>query len=282
MILFFRQWQGELLKLFARRRTYIGFAAFLALEIVLFIVFRLQGVERIFERMISRQGQAFEHYYSALTLSQIILGFSVVLLGAIYLALVAGDIVAKEGEDGHYRLLLVRPISRVRLLFIKYLTTVGYTIALIQFITWSAFLLSVAIKGWGGGFFVMVPDIGLIAFYDWLPGLQRFALASAFLALSMTTISSIAFFLSCFPIKPAAATIGALSYILIDRILRETGFMENYDHLLITKHIVSWARFLAEDIPWPIIVRDYTALMAINATLFILGAAVFESRDLKS
>lgn len=140
MILFFRQWQGELLKLFARRRTYIGFAAFLALEIVLFIVFRLQGVERIFERMISRQGQAFEHYYSALTLSQIILGFSVVLLGAIYLALVAGDIVAKEGEDGHYRLLLVRPISRVRLLFIKYLTTVGYTIALIQFITWSAFL----------------------------------------------------------------------------------------------------------------------------------------------
>jgi len=100
MILFLRQWQGELLKLFARRRTYIGFGAFLLLEIVLLIVFRLQGVEKIFERMISRQGQAFEHYYSALTLAQIILGFSVLILGAIYLALVAGDIVAKEGEDG--------------------------------------------------------------------------------------------------------------------------------------------------------------------------------------
>lgn len=282
MTLFLRQWQGELLKLFARRRTYIGFGAFLLLEIVLLIVFRLQGVEKIFERMISRQGQAFEHYYSALTLAQMILGFSVLILGAIYLALVAGDIVAKEGEDGHYRLLLVRPVSRVRLLFIKYLTCTGYTVALIQFIAWSAFLLGLAIKGWGGGFFVMAPEVGVLAFYDWLPGLQHFALASVFLALAMTVVSSIAFFLSCFPIKPAAATIGALSYVLIDMILRNTGFMESYDHFLLTKHMGSWARILAEDIPWPVIIRDFTIIAAVNATLFILGAAAFESRDLKS
>ncbi len=282
MILFFRQWQGELIKLFARRRTYIGFGAFLALEIVLLIVMRLKGTESFFQRLISRQGQSFDQYYSAITLAQIILGFSVVLLGAIYLALVAGDIVAKEGEDGHYRLLLVRPISRVRLLFIKYLTCIGYTIVLVQFITWTAFLLGLALKGWGGGFFVMVPEIGLLTFYDWWPGLQHYALASLFLSLAMTTVSSIAFFLSCFPIKPAAATIGALSYFLIDRILRETGFMESYDHLLLTKHIISWARLLVQDIPWPLIIRDFTALAAVNISLFILGAAVFESRDLKS
>jgi ABC-2 type transport system permease protein len=206
----------------------------------------------------------------------------VVLLGAIYLALVAGDIVAKEGEDGHYRLLLVRPISRSRLLLIKYLTCMGYTFVLIQFITWSAFGLGLALKGWGGGFFVMAPEIGLLSFYDWDFGLQRFALASLFLSCSMMTISSIAFLFSCLPIKPAAATIGALSYFIIDRILKETGFMENYDHLLLTKHIVSWTRLLVEDIPWPIILRDYTALAAVCLTCLILGIAIFESRDLKS
>jgi len=282
MNLFFQQWQGELLKLFARRRTYIGFAAFLALEIAILIIFRLKGVERVFERMIARQGMAFEQYYSALTLAFMILGISVVLLGAIYLALVAGDIVAKEGEDGHYRLLLVRPISRSRLLLIKYLTCMGYTFVLIQFITWSAFGLGLALKGWGGGFFVMAPEIGLLSFYDWDFGLQRFALASLFLSCSMMTISSIAFLFSCLPIKPAAATIGALSYFIIDRILKETGFMENYDHLLLTKHIVSWTRLLVEDIPWPIILRDYTALAAVCLTCLILGIAIFESRDLKS
>lgn len=282
MSLFFQQWQGELLKLFARRRTYIGFAAFMALEIAILIIFRLKGVERVFERMIARQGMAFEQYYSALTLAFMILGISVVLLGAIYLALVAGDIVAKEGEDGHYRLLLVRPISRSRLLLIKYLTCMGYTFVLIQFITWSAFGLGLALKGWGGGFFVMAPEIGLLSFYDWDFGLQRFALASLFLSCSMMTISSIAFLFSCLPIKPAAATIGALSYFIIDRILKETGFMENYDHLLLTKHIVSWTRLLVEDIPWPIIIRDYTALAAVCLTCLILGIAIFESRDLKS
>jgi ABC-2 type transport system permease protein len=282
MSLFFQQWQGELLKLFARRRTYIGFAAFLALEIAILIIFRLKGVERVFERMIARQGMAFEQYYSALTLAFMILGISVVLLGAIYLALVSGDIVAKEGEDGHYRLLLVRPISRSRLLLIKYLSCMGYTFVLIQFITWSAFGLGLALKGWGGGFFVMAPEIGLLSFYDWDFGLQRFALASLFLSCSMMTISSIAFLFSCLPIKPAAATIGALSYFIIDRILKETGFMENYDHLLLTKHIVSWTRLLVEDIPWPIIIRDYTALAAVCLTCLILGIAIFESRDLKS
>jgi hypothetical protein len=35
MTLFFQQWYGELLKLFARRRTYIGFGAFVALEIII-------------------------------------------------------------------------------------------------------------------------------------------------------------------------------------------------------------------------------------------------------
>lgn len=282
MILFFRQWQGELLKLFARRRTFIGFGAFLLLEAVILTVFRLRGGENFFERMISRQGQSFEQYYSALTLALFILGLSVMLLGSIYLALVAGDIVAKENEDGHYRLLLVRPISRVRLLFIKYLTCIGYTIILVQFIAWTAFLLGLSIRGWGGGFFAMIPESGIMEFYDWGPGLERYAVASVFLALGMTTMSSIAFFLSCFPIKPAAATIAALSYFLIDRILRETGFMESYDQFLLTKHIMSWARLLVVDIPWPLILRDFTVLAAVNASLFIVGAAVFESRDLKS
>lgn len=282
MILFFRQWQGELLKLFARRRTFIGFGAFLLLEAVILTVFRLRGGENFFERMISRQGQSFEQYYSALTLALFILRLSVLLLGSIYLALVAGDIVAKENEDGHYRLLLVRPISRVRLLFIKYLTCIGYTIILVQFIAWTAFLLGLLIRGWGGGFFAMIPESGVMEFYDWWPGLERYALASVFLALGMTTMSSIAFFLSCFPIKPAAATIAALSYFLIDRILLETGFMESYDQFLLTKHIMSWARLLVVDIPWPLILRAFTVLAAVNASLFIVGAAVFESRDLKS
>ncbi len=154
MSLFIIQLRAELLKLFARKRTFIGFGAFLLLEIVVLILFQTKGVTR-FRSLIVQQGEAFEKYYSALTVAHIMLGASVFLLGGIYLALVAGDIVAKESEDGHMRLLLARPVSRFRLLLVKYVTCALYTIALVQFITWSAFLMGVLIKGWGGGFFAI-------------------------------------------------------------------------------------------------------------------------------
>jgi ABC-2 type transport system permease protein len=157
-----------------------------------------------------------------------------------------------------------------------------YTIALIQFITWTAFLLGLLLKGWGGGFFLFTMDPPLVEFFDWDEGLRRFALSTMLASGFMTVISSIAFFLSCFPIKPAAATIGALTYFLIDRVVRETGFMENYDHFLLTKHISAWVLTLKSVIPWPVIIRSMTVILAVNASLFILGTAFFQSRDLKS
>lgn len=280
MSLFFMQWYSELLKLFARRRTYIGFGAFILLQVVIFLLVKRFGLPT--QRLIAGSGENVDYYMSALTVASFVLGVSVFLLGALFLSLVAGDIVAKEGEDGHMRLLLARPVSRFRLLLLKYLTCTGYAIFLIQFLAWAAFLLGLALRGWGGGYFAFVREVDVIAFYDWDEGLQRYALCSLALGLSMTTISSIAFFLSCFRIKPAAATIGALTYILVDFIIREGGFMQSYQHLLLTKHMAAWGRILAETIDWPLILRGYTVIFAVNITLFTLGYAVFESRDLKS
>lgn len=282
MTLFFQQWYGELMKLFARRRTYIGFGVFTALQVVILVMLKTLGFERWMTRFIAPQTDSFEYYISALTLAFIVVKLSVFILGGIYLTLVSGDIVAKESEDGHLRLLLARPVSRFRLLLLKYLTSSAYAVTLILFLFLVAFLLGIVMKGWGGGFFAFAPEINVIGFYDWGPGLQRYMLAAVMLGFGMTAVGSIAFFLSCFRIKPAAATIGALSYALVDMILRESRFMESYEHLLITKHIAVWARVLAETIDWAPIVRSSSVLAAVNITLFTLGYAVFESRDLKS
>ncbi|WP_395743029.1 ABC transporter permease [Prosthecobacter sp.] len=281
MTLFFQQWYGELLKLFARRRTYIGFGVFIALELLLLMLIKKYGLGPIGKAIVG-SGESFEYYFSALTVASTIMGFAIFLLGALFLTLVAGDIVAKEGEDGHMRLLLARPVSRFRLLLLKYLTCSGYAFFLVQFFAWSSFVLGLILRGWGGGYFAIVPEVSVVAFYDWGPGLQRYALSSLYLGVSMTAISSIAFFLSCFRIKPAAATIGALAYILVDFIMRTSGFMESYQHLLVTKHMAAWGRILAETIDWPLVLRGYAVIFAVNITLFTLGYAVFESRDLKS
>ena len=282
MMLILSQWRAEWLKLLGRKRTYIGFGAFIALELVILIVFQRQGPEGFYRRLIARQGGLFENYFSGLTLGFIVLAFSAALLGSIYLALVSGDIVAKESEDGNLRRLLARPVSRVRLLAVKYATCTCYAWLLIQFIAWSAFLLGVWVRGWGGGMFVFAPEQGLAELWDWNEGLRRYALCSVFLGLSMTTVSSVAFFFSCFRIKPAAATITALSYMLIDTILMRTNLLHNYEYLLITPYLESWMRVFLDPIPWALIVRNYTVIAAVNLSLFVLGAAWFQTRDLKS
>ena len=281
MMLFFQQWRGELLKLFARRRTYLGFGAFVLLELLILWLIKVKGLGPV-QRAIVGSGESMDDYFSALTVSLIVVSMSVFFLGALYLTLVAGDIVAKEGEDGHLRLLLARPVSRFRVLLLKNMTCFGYAFFLIQFLAWTSFILGLVLRGWGGGFCVLIMDMDIVSFYAWDEGLKRYAWSMLGLGLSMTTMASIAFFLSCFPIKPAAATIGALSYLLVDFILRNSGFMESYQHLLITRHMAVWTRLLAETIDWPLVFRGYAVVFAANISLFTLGYAVFESRDLKS
>ncbi|WP_009965020.1 ABC transporter permease [Verrucomicrobium spinosum] len=282
MTLFLIQWGAELRKMLSRKRTFIGFGAFLLLEAVLLYVFKRDGSASFFRRIISRQGEAFESYFSALTLAFLIVASAVFILGAIYITLVAGDVVAKESEDGNLRLLLARPISRLRLLVLKFLSCIVYSWILIQFIAWSALGLGVALQGWGGGLFVFAPDQGVLEFYNAADGLYRYALASVALSLSMSLAACVAFFFSCWRIKPSAATITALSYLLIDMIVKRGKFMESYKHLLMTSYMESWVHLYAERIPWALLLRNYSILAGVGLTLFVLGVLVFESRDLKS
>jgi ABC-2 type transport system permease protein len=280
--LLFSQWRAELQKLLLRKRTYLGFGAFVLLELVIYILVTVQG-QGWFRRMIQNEGEVFEKYFSGLTLGYIVLRLSVFLLGAIYLSLVAGDVVAKESEDGNLRLILARPISRLRLLALKYASCLLYTVVMIQFISWTALGLGVILRGWGGGLFAFAPEQQFVAFYDASTGLARYAMSTVSLSLSMMMATSIAFFLSCcWRIKPAAATIVSVSYLFIDMILREGRFMEDSRHLLLTEHMSSWSMVYYETIPWALMTKHYTILGGVSLTLFVLAAVVFESRDVKS
>lgn len=276
------QLRAELWKLFARKRSYMGFVAFALLQIALWLIIKLMNGEDALRHQIALHGEAFDKYVSAPTLALVIMNLSVFLLGGLYLALVSGDIVAKESEDGQMRLLLARPISRLRLLGLKFFSCSLYAFLLIQFSAVAALTLGVIVRGWGGGLFAWMPELGVLSFFDSDEAIHRYLLSSVLMGVLMTAVSSVGFFLSCFKIKPAAATIGALSYITIDSIIRISPFMKSYKHLLITKHMSIWSRLFTEEIPWPVIMRGVTVVIAFDLSLFVLGAAVFASRDLKS
>lgn len=281
MKLFYFQLRNELLKLVARKRTYIGFGAFLLVEIVILFMLNLPKPKAAFRRMIEENGYAFGNYFSGPTLGMMMLMWTTFLLGALYLALVAGDVVAKEVEDSTMRMMLCRPIARARLLLVKYLACLGYTFALVLFVGLSAFGTGIPYRGLGG-LFVFAPMERVFALHEQGPGLVRYLAALPLLALCLLTITSLAFLFSCLNMKPAAATILTLSIFFFDSIFRNIPYFESLQPYFLTTHMSAWLRVMEAHIPSRRMAEDYTYLLAVDAT-FLLGAlAVFERRDFKA
>jgi ABC-2 type transport system permease protein len=278
--LFILQLGGELQKLFGRKRTYIGFGAFLLIEILILILLQLPKVQRSFRHMIERSGYVFEQYFSGTTLAFEMLRWTIFFLGALYLALVAGDVVSKEVEEGTMRMILCRPIARWRVLIVKYLACVIYTFALIFFIGLTALLAGLLRQG-TGGLFVFAPVEGVFALFDFGEGLKRYLGALPLLSLSLLSISSLGFMLSCFNMKPAAATIVTLSIFFVDVIFRNIPYFESLKQWFFTGHMATWLNIFQTHIPVAQMIEDYAYLLAADLTLVVIGVVNFQQRDLK-
>ncbi|MDD2706453.1 MAG: ABC transporter permease subunit [Verrucomicrobiae bacterium] len=280
--MFWRQLCNELLKLFARKRTYIGFAAFPFIQILILFLLRLPKAQKAFSNVLAGGGYELKEYYSGLTMGVLLIIFTFALLGVLYLALVSGDIVAKESEEGSLRLILSRPISRIRLMAIKWLACLVYGVTLVFFIGFTSLLAGVIYRGGLGNLFVYSPPEHLFAVFDTREGLWRFCCSVAVLAAGYQVVVSLGFMFSCFNMKPAAATILTLSVMFMDFVLRNIPFFSAFQSWFIAHHAVAYIRIFNEVIPWWNIAESLLYLWAINLSLWIVGSAAFCSRDFKS
>ncbi len=278
-MLFLTQLRFELQKMFARKRTYIGFGAFLLIEILTLFLLNLPKPQASFRHIIEQNGYGFEDYYSGTTLAMFIV-YTTTILGYLYLALVAGDVMAKEVEEGTMRMLLCRPISRVRVTLLKYISAVIYTFVLVEFIGLTALAAGLAYRGYGG-LFVFIPSDGLFALIPAAKGLRLFLTAIPMLGLAMTSVSSLGFLFSCCNMKPAAASIVTLSVIFLDFIFRGIPYFESIKVFFITTHLSTWLHVFENYPPYYRMLEDYSYLIGLDVTCLIVGTTIFIQRDLK-
>jgi len=278
--MFCAQLKNELWKLFGKKRTYIGFGAFVLAQTAMLLAFKFTRWQHDFERMLSGNGYIASEFISALTVSVVMLMPQIMLLLPLYAALVGGDLVAKEYEDGTLRMILSRPISRLRLLFVKWAAGVVFATVLVLVLGLTALSFARMLFPWKG-MFVFAPGQAFSVMSAG-EGLGRFCFSHLFYAVEASTILSVAFMFSCFNMKPAAATIVALSYLFVNLVMEGIPFFDRFENWFITHHFRCWLLVFQNPVPWARIVQSESILLAICATTFVIGCTVFYVRDIKS
>lgn len=278
--MFYLQLRNELWKLFGKKRTYIGFGMFLLAQNIITLVFRYSRASNSMIRQLEGNGYSAEQFISSLTIATVMLFPIAYVLLPLYVSLIGGDLVAKEAEDGTLRMILCRPISRFRLLFIKWFSGVIFSFVLVFSLGFFGLIFASCFFRWSG-LFAFVPG-EIFGVFDASTGLQRYAIAHVALVLKAITIMSLAFMFSCFNVKPAAATILALSFCFVSFILMQIPFFKEIQHWFLTYHLNLWQQFFAQPIPWWRIWESSSILMAFNLTFMIVGCVAFQLRDIKS
>lgn len=181
----------ELYKIFRKWRTYIGFIAIAVLVPLVQIAMVLEG-EHSLDFMTRNLQESFVfvgNLLNAYLVSFIILN-SIALHIPFLITLVAGDLLAGEATSGTYRMLITRPVSRLKIVSSKFIAGIIYSNLLVLWLAVMSLVLGIIIFGVGELIVIKSTTIIIFAKDDVL---WRFFLGYGFAALSMSVVASIAF-----------------------------------------------------------------------------------------
>lgn len=237
--------QIELYKIFKRPRTYIAFAviAFIILLIQVALKFGgedyvgllMSGVNEVFE---APTNQLLNGYLVCFIILNLLLVHVPILV-----ALIAGDMISGEANMGTLRLLATKPISRTRLLMIKFVAASLYTILLLIWVALFSLLLSILLFGTNDLFVARETNSNIIAASDVL---WRYFAAFAFAAIGLITVAALSFMLSVFAdnsIGPIVTTVCVLIVFTILTQMQIPFYDETIKPYLFTTHMLGWKGF---------------------------------------
>lgn len=279
--MFLVQLRNEFVKLFARRRTYIGFGVFCLVEIVILLLLSLPPVKEAFLKLMANNGLNFEDTYHGLGIALSVIYLTVNLLGVLYLALVSAEMVAREVEDGTMRMILARPVSRARVLALKIIVNMVHTAVFVAVIGAISLLVALVWRQSLGNLLVFAYVEGVFSFFGPEEGLWRYVQGLLVLGLSLQMVSGLGFLFSCFRLKPATATVLTASVLFADMILRGIPYFEPIRHFFLSHHLACWVLTFRHVVPWTEVAESLCWLLALTVSCWVIGSAYFCTRDFK-
>jgi ABC-2 type transport system permease protein len=226
-------------------------------------------------------------------------------------AVVAGDSIAGEAAGGTLRYLLVRPVSRTRLLVAKLISVVAYVLLVVLAVTFTAYATGIfllgpsraaavgqapggtgaggAVPGAVSGIAGQAPTAGQAAGgavtslsgapLSLLQLAERIAGAIAFITVSMLGVAAIALFLSTITDSALGSALGALAALVASEILVTLNAATVVQPYLPTRYWLAWIDFFRQPVFWRDIQRGF-GIQAVYVVVFLAAAwANFSTKD---
>jgi ABC-2 type transport system permease protein len=262
-----RVYRWELAKLLAQKRTYLGLGAAMLVPIIFVVVLVLQsgGPNDVpLGRYIRDTGLAVPF---------VVLFFMSIWGLPLITALVAGDIVASESQNGTLKTILTRSRERGEVFAGKVLATATYTLTLV-FALGAVGLVAGSIA-WGFHPLTSLSGTKVAPGH----GLLLLVASLAIYALPLAGIAAFGLLLSTVTRNSAAAVVGALMWALLMQLLGVLPGTESIRPYLLGTQFEAWHGFLRVPADWAPVVRSLW-VCALYIGVPLIGAyVVFLRRD---
>jgi ABC-2 type transport system permease protein len=262
-------YRWELRKLVAQKRTFIGVAAAFAVPLI-FIVALLADSDGG-----GPEGVPFGEYVreSGLAIPLVCLFFGAIWLLPLITALVAGDIVAAEDQNGTLKTILTRSVDRSQVFTGKLLATLTYTLVILT--------IFVGIATVAGGLAFGFEPLTTLSGTTIGVGRALVLIVGGTLtyALPLTGMAAVAVLLSTVTRNSAAAVVGTLMFSILLQTLGSISALDFLEPYLLSEQFNAWQGFLREPIDWDPVIRAawVSALYAVPAIAWAF--LVFLRRD---
>ena len=276
-----RIFRYELLKTFLKWRTYIGFIAIVIIVPLVEIALKLQG-DSMMKAMTRGLAQDFfivGNLLNAYFVTHFIMN-SLWIHIPFLITLGAGDQLAGEATGGTFRLILTRPVSRTRILFAKYCTTLVYVLALVVVLVLLSLLLGLAFFGTGD---LLIPGRTLLI----LPEhdvLWRFGVALLLAVWGMWCVASLAFLFSSLVENAIGPIVGTMAVIIGFYIISNipADLFTAMRPYIFTTYLNVWGKVMEDPVPWSDVVSSVLILGGFSVGFYLVTWYIFLKKDILS
>lgn len=191
-------------------------------------------------------------------------------------AAISGDAVAGEANLGTLRYVLTVPADRPRLLGVKYLAIVVFSLAATGVVAVTGMVAGLAL--FGGGSMTLLSGVQI----GFAEGLLRVLMAAAYVALCLASLGAVGLFISTLTEQPIGAMIAVLIFSTASFILDTIPQIAWIHPVLITHHWLDFGDLLRSPLDWGGVTQGLFVAAAYALVFWCAAWARFAGKDVTS